>query len=505
MLITNSIKWDILCLIITILVIIIAKHVRMLGYWKRRGVLSPKSVYFFGNMKDIFLGRTTVFGWFKDTYLEFKSQGARYFGIYMFGSPVFVPIDLELTKAILKNNFENFYSHGFYYNEKTEPVSVNIFNLDGPRWREIRSKVTPIFTPIKIKSMYETLTHFADDLDALLEKRLKSNPVNFKEIMSFYAIDVIGSLAFGQRINSMNETKVSEFKINGDKIMEPGWNNFKFAISLMLNHDILRYFGFTQFDNRASKFYCNTITSNVKHREENNIFRNDYLDLLIEAKNSKDESKRLTPQEVIGQCFIFYIGGFDNFSTALNFLTFEIAKNQKIQDLLREEINSVMNKHNNEITYEAMQELHYMNQVIQESFRKYPNFPLLLRKCTKDFKIPGEELVIEKGTSVFIPVSGIHYDPEYYQNPDEFVPERFDSKNKRIKSSYQWLPFGEGHRVCIGMRFAIEEIKIGLTTLLKKYKLRLNEKTKLPLELTRKCLPVKCDEGIWIDLEKLDN
>ncbi|RZC41695.1 p450 domain containing protein, partial [Asbolus verrucosus] len=76
--------------------------------------------------------------------------------------------------------------------------------------------------------------------------------------------------------------------------------------------------------------------------------------------------------------------------------------------------------------------------------RKYPPVALLTRKCVKDYKVPDADVVIENGTSVIIPVLGIHYDEEYYPNPEKFDPDRFSEENKRLRHNYAYLPFGEG-------------------------------------------------------------
>lgn len=87
---------------------------------------------------------------------------------------------------------------------------------------------------------------------------------------------------------------------------------------------------------------------------------------------------------------------------------------------------------------------------ISETLRKYPVFPAIGRTCTKDYKIPNSAVVIEKGVTVIISLSGMHHDPKYFPDPEVFDPERFTTENVRRRPPYTFLPFGEGQRSCIG-------------------------------------------------------
>lgn len=87
---------------------------------------------------------------------------------------------------------------------------------------------------------------------------------------------------------------------------------------------------------------------------------------------------------------------------------------------------------------------------ISEASRKYTITLIILRQATKNYKVPGQSLVIEKGQKIIIPIRAVHNDPKYYPNPNTFDPERFsaEEKSKRLNGTY--LPFGDGPRLCIG-------------------------------------------------------
>lgn len=85
-----------------------------------------------------------------------------------------------------------------------------------------------------------------------------------------------------------------------------------------------------------------------------------------------------------------------------------------------------------------------------ETLRMHPPIAQLERVCTQDYTLPDSDLSLKKGTTVQIPVIGLHYDPDYYPDPYKFDPNRFSAEEKCKRSHYVYLPFGTGPRNCIG-------------------------------------------------------
>lgn len=88
--------------------------------------------------------------------------------------------------------------------------------------------------------------------------------------------------------------------------------------------------------------------------------------------------------------------------------------------------------------------------VLVEVLRKYPVLPFLDRRCITDYTLPGSNVVVEKGTPVYIPLFGLHYDAEFFPDPEKFDPERFSDENIKKRPSYSYIPFGSGPHNCIG-------------------------------------------------------
>lgn len=80
----------------------------------------------------------------------------------------------------------------------------------------------------------------------------------------------------------------------------------------------------------------------------------------------------------------------------------------------------------------------------------HPPIEMLNRICTQSFKIPDSDLVIEEGTRVVISTRGVHYDPEYYFEPETYNPDRFSEEEKEKRPAFTYFPFGDGPRICLG-------------------------------------------------------
>lgn len=231
----------------------------------------------------------------------------------------------------------------------------------------------------------------------------------------------------------------------------------------------------------------------------NEVKRHDLIYFLLELRKTFP----MTVTEMASESFIFYTGGFETSSSALSFCLYELALNQHIQDKLRLEIQDGLEETDGKITYDLLFRYEYLDLVVKETLRKYPVIPAMLRKCTKDYKIPDSELLITKGTNILLPFYSIHHDSDYYPDPEKFDPERFCDENVRERHSCTFLAFGEGPRGCIGARFGLLEVKLALVKLLSNFIFRMSNKTTIPLKFIPSA-PFLAVDGIWLQVNRLE-
>lgn len=151
----------------------------------------------------------------------------------------------------------------------------------------------------------------------------------------------------------------------------------------------------------------------------------------------------------------------------------------------------------------------------------YPPLPILHRKCTINYKIPGTDIVLSKGQRTIISTMGLHHDPEYYPEPQQFQPDRFSDQAKTEIPQFAYLPFGDGPRNCIGkfknnskvsfvsnepilgLRFGLMQSKVGLVTLIKDYEISVHSKTVDPFRFDPKTFILTTQGGMWLKAIKI--
>ena len=187
----------------------------------------------------------------------------------------------------------------------------------------------------------------------------------------------------------------------------------------------------------------------------------------------------------VATAILFFFAGFDTTSTTLSVVVHGLVHHPHIQEKLRKEIEDVIGD-SEEVTADHLKELKYIENIIFESMRKYFSFGKILeplnlfihnrclgisRVCTKDYKLPGTDIVIPKDLVVIVKPN----EEGCYPNPEAFDPDNFNESDGLNK--YAFVGFGQGPRNCIGMRYAIQTLKLAIIHTVRNYNLVKCEKT----------------------------
>ncbi|XP_059614219.1 probable cytochrome P450 6a23 [Phlebotomus argentipes] len=473
------------------------------SYWEREKVPYVKPMFLLGFAGGGFTDKRPLKDRLHSVYKELKAKG-KFGGLYMFTSPTVMFTDAELVKAVLIKDFQYFDDRGIYINEEKDPLSAHLLSLSGSKWKNLRAKISPTFTSGRMKMMFPIICEISKEFEKTFQtEAAKDSTVEIKDLLARFTTDVIGNCAFGLECNSLKDPDTEFRKYGAFAFSKKGHHSFRHAF-LFTFPKIGKFFNMMFTNPILAEFYLRIVRETVDFREKNNVTRNDFMNLLIGLKNSQDETEKITFNELAAQAFIFFLAGFETSSTTMMFCLYELALNPDIQEKTREHINQVLQKHNNEFTYEAMMDMTYLDQVINETMRKYPILTNIMRNCSQDYKIPDSNVVLKKGLRVFIPVYGLHHDPEYYPNPDKFDPERFTKEAIASRPQCAFIPFGEGPKICIGIRFGMMQMRVGLVALLQSLKFSPCAETEIPIKgFSRHAQFLTLDKGIQLKVERM--
>ncbi|KAF6198389.1 hypothetical protein GE061_008137 [Apolygus lucorum] len=469
-------------------------------HWKNRGVPHKTPMLFFGNSINAVLGKGSLMQENRRDILQMFPK-APLVGYYEFVKPVLIVNDLDLIQKVLIKDFSHFNHRPLTPDEDKFPELVNLSNMIGKRWKSLRNKMIPVFTTGKLRLMFEQMSVLSDSLLESInpknEEEVKS--VDLKKLFNCYSMDIIGSTAFGINVGSLKDND-NEFARIGRTAF--GW---AFTLRFMFVYNcsaLAKHFGVGINSPSTVKYFSGIVKQTLAHRVASGDQRNDFVNLMLTLKekgfleSGKEEADsyldmiddslpdnervEITEDLILSNAFLFIMAGFDTVGTLLALFCYDLSQNVDKQEKLRNEIEKAYNAKNGVFNYDTIRDTPYMEMCVKETMRLHTIVGIINRECTKEYTFPGTNVTVQPGESIEISSYSIHMNPEIYPEPEKFIPERFAPDISYPNCT--WLPFGDGPRICIAMRFVITEVKCAMAKLLMKYDIRLNPKTILPIK-----------------------
>ncbi|XP_014402814.1 PREDICTED: cytochrome P450 3A12 [Myotis brandtii] len=447
------------------------------GLFKKLGIPGPTPLPFVGTALAY---RQGIWDFDMDCFKKYGNM----WGFYDGRQPVLAITDLEVIKTVLVKECYSVFTN----RRSVGPVGFMksaISIAEDETWKRIRTLLSPTFTSGKLKEMFPIIGQYADVLVSNLRKEAeKGQPITLKDVFGAYSMDVITGTSFGVNIDSLNNPQ-DPFVENIKKLLKFSFfDPYVLCITLFpFLGPVFEAFNIFMFPKSVTDFF----KKSVKRMKENRLQdkqkrRVDFLQVMINSQNSKetDSHKAMTDLELVAQSIIFIFAGYETTSTSLSFFMYLMAIHPDVQQKLQEEIEVTFP--NKAIpTYDALAQMEYLDMVMNESLRLFPIAGRLERLCKKDVEING--VFIPKGTVVMVPSFILHRDSRYWPDPEEFRPERFSKKNQDSINPYTYMPFGSGPRNCIGMRFAIMNMKLAIVRVLQNFSFKPCKETQIPLKI----------------------
>lgn len=439
--------------------------------WKKRNVAHPRPLPFFGNYKNYILLRKYGPQITQEICQKFPDEP--YIGVYYGTDPALIIQDPNIIKLVMQKDFYYFNQREISKHTHKELITQNMFFSGGDSWKVIRQNMTTLFTSAKMKNMFHLIENCAKSLENVLACEVKTqNNIEVKSLLARYTMDCIGSCAFGINTGTLERNSESNpFFVVGYKIFDSTiFGGFR-TVARAMWPSYFYSLGFQLFPNEIITFFKTVITEVFKTRQSEISTRNDFVDLFLGWKKTK---KRLVGDSItnmntnikstveleiddtllISQCVLLYAAGYETTSTTISLLLFELAKDEKVQARVIEEVDNYFQRHSGKIEFECINEMPFLQACIEETLRLYPVLGTLTREVEEEYTLPTG-LRLDKGLRVHIPVYHLHHDPQHFPEPEKFRPERFYADEKKNIKPFTYMPFGEGPRICIGINLLL--------------------------------------------------
>ena len=428
--------------------------------------------------------------------------------------PVIVTQEVEIIRSVMVKNFDSFINR--YYIPLLLGKVQGLEMLAGDQWRRARRILTPAFSSKKLKMMSPIIEECCKNLrNKLATVSDTDSSINVMEAFSTFTMEAILATAFSRDIHldSGKEHPLIKAATLYFQSYQPG-NSFSIdKLIMFMSHfswsePLLKYLvrrtkiaqDWKILEEAALKLIedrRNTVTTIGSTAQ-------DLLQLMLEAHDENTETKSnayLNNEEIVASIITFILAGYETTSNALSYTAYLLALNPNIQDQLIREINEYYEINPDCSLYDAAENIEYVSMVLYESMRLFPPLSRTARDCNQTCAVT-DELIVEKGTMVGIPIYILHRNAEYWPNPDKFDPERFNPHNEQSYPAFAYLPFGEGPRQCIAKRLALMEAKMALITILKDFQFNRTTDTEEPLDL---CLGITMTPRNGIKLSIVSN
>ncbi|XP_071442558.1 probable cytochrome P450 CYP44 [Hetaerina americana] len=358
--------------------------------------------------------------------------------------------------------------------------SVGLGNLNGDDWYEMRSAVQQIM--LKPREVQHYLPHVDEIsihfINRLLQDRTNEGHVkDLHNVASKWFLENAGEILFEKRLGCLNG---GETEVNAQKWIDSNREIFYYNAILKVATPLYKYIptrtwkklvaAEDYFHKAAGKHIRDTILE-IKALAESKQLNKDRYNLMAYFI-----SKELNNKDIAFMCHSLISEGLSTVPSSMQYNAYCIAKHPHIQKKLHEEIDKFVPREG-PITVEVLNQLSYLKASVKETFRMFPLGTEVSRIIQRDMVLAG--YLIPAGTVIDLNHSSQLRSEKYFPNANKFHPERWMRGNDATENAFILTPFGHGTRMCVGRRFALQSLYVGLARMLQKFELVCNPEDEL--------------------------
>jgi cytochrome P450 len=365
-----------------------------------------------------------------------------------------------VIQHVLKTNAENYQKSDIQVKRMGHFLGKGLLTTHGEAWRTQRRLIQKGFDRKQLEALSAIMQGSLAESLRDFDRQIGSGPVDIyphlmKMTFAMVAKSLFGAQLKDEDIDLVSHTicTVQEFIVR--QTLQPYLNPWFSVSGELRRHEGMRA--------RADSILMAYIQQR-RHQEPGH----DLLQTLMDARYTDGEG--MSDQLVLSESMQLLVAGHETSSNALSWLLYLLSSRADCLEKVRQEFDSVLG--DAPLTYSDVPKFEFVTQVIQEALRLYPPFWMVDRMAVADDRVA--DLAIPRGSTVIVHVYGAHHAPRYWPDPESFDPERFGKANEKQHAPFTYLPFGAGPRGCIGGNYAMLQILMILSALLRKYDFELS-------------------------------
>jgi len=370
-----------------------------------------------------------------------------------------VTTDPVVIQHVLKTNSENYHKSEIQVKRMGHFLGKGLLTTEGEAWRTQRRLIQTGFERKQLEALSSIMQDSLADSLLDFDRQARIGPVDIYPLMMKITFGMVGRSLFGARLKeedidliSLAISTIQEFMVR--QTIQPYLNPW-FAVSGQLRrHEEMRTRAF------------GVLLDYIRRRREE-APGHDLLQILMDARYS--DGQGMSDELVLSESMQLLVAGHETSSNALSWLLYLLSSRPDCIDRVRQEFDSVLGE--KPLSYSDVSKFEFTTQVILEALRLYPPFWMVDRMALADDR--AGDIAIPRGSTVVVFIYGVHHSPQYWENPESFDHERFTKVKEKLHRPFAHLPFGAGPRGCIGGNYAMLQILMILSVLLRKYDLRL--------------------------------
>ncbi len=370
--------------------------------------------------------------------------------------------DPALVRALLTEQAEAYPKNDLMVGALAPLVGDGVFVSEGDKWRRHRRMIEPAFSHMHVGRAFQSMEASVDDYQTRLDELAESGDVfSLEQAMSHLTADVISRTVFSQSLRSRAAREIFE-----------AFARFQDSVA---NVQIFRlWLGRPWAEVRqppAAVAAAQQIRRYVDALIEARLAGgggpgHDIADAVIAARDP-ESGRPFSREELIDQIGVFFLAGHETTAGALAWAFFILSQCPTVVARMRAEVESVAGQE--PIGFERAKKLVLVRSVFRETLRLYPPLAFIPRVALEAGRIG--EVSVPRGAMVMISPWIMHRHRDLWRNPDRFDPDRFLPEREAELTPNAYLPFGLGHRVCVGSAFATLEAILIVARLVRRYEI----------------------------------